>query len=325
MMDSSDHARLAAELPGWRGDENLSGKADGALLVLHEKSPGLSRVLSELPATQTLAAFQAYDPQQGYDHLRPMLRKLGATLVRRFGEQLTLHYGLALLATLIGSHEQRWREDPLQPDLEPYFIDSFHRILAAVARGGARSLMPDTDAFAKELAICLYRMIPAGGQLLEPAAVFPRRLLVGVPWRARISAACYLALKARGFRPFAAFHTDLFLRHRFTPAGFECTFRCLPAVFRSFPALKGAIGISWFLDPALRDISPELCFVREIAHSWGSVFVPVGPDENAEADALMLSPTRRALFEAGEYLPWIHAFVVSKGDILARAATRSAP
>lgn len=308
-----------ADLPGWRGNEALSDRAQSALHALHEKSPALSRVLLDIPLEQTLAAFEDHDARGGYDQLRPKLRQLSAALLERGAEPLALHYGLALLATLIAGHERRWRQAALDPQLEPCFIDSYHRILTAVARGGARSLMPDTDAFAKELAVCLYRLIPAGGQMLDPAATFPRRLLLGSPLGQRLRAARYLLFSARGHAPLAAFHMNLFLRHRFTPAGFECAFRLLPAVFRSFPALKGAVGISWTFDPALREISPELCFVRDIAREWGAVFVPAGREEASEPDALVLSPKRRALFEAGKYVPEIHAFVVSKADILARA------
>jgi hypothetical protein len=305
-------------LPGWRGAESLEGKADAALRSLLDKSPGLSRVLNDHPLAQTLANYRTYDALTGYSQLRPRLSELCATLVPRYGEQLTLRYGLALLAALIEDHPRRWPDGKLDAQLEPCFIDSYHRILTAVARGGATSLMPDTDAFAKELAICLHRLIPAGGQLVDPGGAFPRRLLIRRPTRDTLAAARYLLLNAGGFTPFAIFHTSLFQRHWFTPAGWEFTFRCLPAVFRSYPHLKGLLASSWFYDPLMRDISPELNFVREIPQRWGAVFVYVGPEPGADSDALLLSKYRRELFEAGKYTPQKYAFVVSKKDVLAR-------
>jgi hypothetical protein len=306
--------------PGWQGGEALAGKADTALARLLDKSPGLPQMLADHPPAATLATFGAYDTSAGYSQLRPRLRELSANFVPRYGEQLTLRYGLALLATLIGAHDESWRASALDAQLEPCFIDSFHRILSAVARGGASSLMPDTDAFAKELAICLYHLIPAGGQLVDPGAAFPRGLLVRRPTRGSLAAARYLLLNAGGFAPFAIFHTSLFQRHWFTPAGWEFTFRCLPAVFRTYPRLKGLLASSWFYDPVMRDISPELNFVREIPQRWGAVFVYVGP-EGADSDALLLSRQRRELFEAGRYTPQKYAFVVSRKDVLARAAS----
>jgi hypothetical protein len=296
----------------------LAGKADAALQTLQDKSPGLSQMLTSMPVAPALAAGGSYDARAGYGQLRPRLRELCATLTGRYGEQLTLHYGLVLLATLIADHEKRWRTSALEAQLEPCFIDSFHRILTAVARGGAQSLRLDTDAFAKELAICLYRVIPAGAQLVDPGAAFPRGLLVRRPTRATLAATGYLLLNARGFTPFAVFHTSLFQRHWFTPAGWEFTFHCLPAVFRSFPRLKGLLASSWFYDPALREISPELNFVQDIPRRWGGVFIQAGPEPGAASDALLLSRHRRELFEAGRYVPEKYAFVVSRQDVLAR-------
>ena len=306
------------ELPGWRGDEALAGKAAAALQTLHGKSPGLAQMLTNLPVAQALAAVGTYDAREGYAQLRPRLRELCATLTSPHGEQLALHYGLAMLATLIADHDRRWPTSALEAQLEPCFIDSFHRILTAVARGGAQSLRLDTDAFAKELAICLYRLIPAGGQLVDPGAAFPRGLLARRPTRETLAATGYLLFNARGFAPFALFHTSLFQRHWFTAAGWEFTFHCLPAVFRSFPRLKGLLAISWFCDPALREISPELDFVQDIPRRWGAVFLRVGPEPGANSDALLLSRHRRQLFEAGRYVPEKYAFVISRQDILAR-------
>jgi hypothetical protein len=315
-MEPSDMPHGPGGLPGWRGDEALAGKADAALQALHGKSSGLSQMLTDLPVAQALAAGGSYDAREGYGQLRPRLRELCATLTSRYGEQLALHYGLAMLATSIADHETRWRTSALEAQLEPCFIDSFHRILTAVARGGAQSLRLDTDAFAKELAICLYRLIPAGGQLVDPGAAFPRGLLVRRPTRETLAASRYLVFNVRGFAPLALFHTSLFQRHWFTAAGWEFTFHCLPAVFRSFPRLKGLIASSWFCDPALREISPELDFVQDIPRRWGAVFLDVGPEPGADSDALLLSRHRRQLFEAGRYVPQKYAFVVSRQDIL---------
>jgi hypothetical protein len=307
---------LPNELPGWRGQESLTGKAPAALRTLQDKSPGLSQLLADRPAQQALTTCSGYDPSDGYSQLRPRLRELSATLVAAYGEQLTMRYGLAMLATLIEDHESRWRQSALDPQLEPCFIDSFHRLLTAVARGGANSLNLDTDAFAKELAICLYRLIPAGGQLVDPGGKFPRRLLIQRPTRATLTAIRYLLLNAGGFTPFAMFHTSLFQRHWFTPGGWEFTFRCLPAVFRSYPQLKGLFASSWFYDPLLQDISPELNFVRDIPRRLGAVFVHVGPEVGADSDALVLSRHRRELYAAGKYTPEKYLFAVSKRDIL---------
>jgi hypothetical protein len=49
------------------------------------------------------------------------------------------------------------------------------------------------------------------------------------------------------------------------------------------------------------------------------VYVRVERDHSADSDALLFSPQRRELFEAGRYVPEIHLFVIAKRDILAHA------
>ena len=61
-----------------------------------------------------------------------------------------------------------------------------------------------------------------------------------------------------GFRPLGEFHTHERMRHFFTPDGWEYCFRRLPAVFRSYPALKGDFGGSWFFDPQAAEIT-QVC------------------------------------------------------------------
>ena len=284
------------------------------------KTPALRQALHDLPLQGTLERLVNYVPDGSYNQLKPALRELTATLVARFGEGTALRYGLMLLAARIREHDQWWDARRLDAEIEVEFIDSFHRILNAVARGGVSALMPDTDAYAKELAICLYRVIPAGGQLIDPAGGVPRRWFARWPTPTNLNLLRYVLFNARGFAPFAQFHTNLFQRRWFTPAGWEYAFRRMFAVFRSYPALKGLVGSSWFFDPALAAISPELDFVRAIPLRYGAVFVRVQRADSGGAGAFSLAPERRKLFETGQYDPQIYAFILSRRDILASVA-----
>lgn len=309
---------------GWRGDEPLDDKAEAARVALEEKTPGLTEVFEAVPLSRTLAEITTYDPTLGYSQLKARLRRLSQMLEARFGEQLAIRYGLALLADLIHNHERRWREHPLDSELKPEFVDSFHRILSAIARGGVLALKPDTDAYAKELAICLHRLIPAGGQMIDPGSGVPRRTFFRVPTLETVKAAFYVLFNAKGRVPFAEFHTNLFQRRWFTADGWEYSFRLMPSVFRAYPELKGLMGASWFFDPQLQKISPGLSFVREVPLRWGAVMVHVQRDADPDSSALTLSKERRELFERGKYVPNVYAFFLSKKDILAHISTRQA-
>lgn len=58
-----------------------------------------------------------------------------------------------------------------------------------------------------------------------------------------------------------------------------------------------------FYDPELAVVSPHLCYCRERLLERGAVMIRVGTSAFDIASATARSPTRRKLYEAGEYVP----------------------
>ena len=85
------------------------------------------------------------------------------------------------------------------------------------------------------------------------------------------------------------------------------------------------MGASWFFDPQLEFISPELDFVRATALRWGAVTAHVEREDSPGSGALSLSSHRRELYEKGEYVPEVHTFFLSRNDSLKHADSIQAP
>jgi hypothetical protein len=251
--------------------------------------------------------------------MKPSLAALDEELCNSFGERAALLVALATLLYLISTHESRWSEEGLDPQLKPEFIDSYHRILDAVERGGSSSLRMNRDNFAKDFAICSHRLIPGGGQLIDPAGGVERSILIRPPIRALPYKLWYLILGCHGFSPFAEFHTHERMRHLFTADGWEYCFRLLPAVFRSYPGLKGVCGASWFFDPQLCSITPSLSFVRDISKRWGGVIMRGTVRDGVTEDALSMGGRRQELHAEGKYYPVNYLMVAAKSRILRHA------
>jgi len=266
-----------------------------------------------------LTSLPAYDKSRPYRQLKPALAALDAELLSELGERGALSVALAMLLSLIETHESRWSRESLDPQLQPEFVDSFHRILDAVERGGASSMRMNHDMYAKDLAICLHRLIPAGGQLIDPGGGVPRSVLVRPPVTALVRKSWYLVATCGGFAPFAELHTHQRMRQFFTADGWEYCFRRLPAVFRSYPDLKGVFGSSWFFDPDLDRVSPSLSFVRAVSERWGGLIMREGQHPETTADALEMGGPRRDLYAQGKYHPTNYVMVAAKARILDRA------
>jgi hypothetical protein len=79
-------------------------------------------------------------------------------------------------------------------------------------------------------------------------------------------------------------------------------------------------GSAWFYDPALREISPRLAYLREVREAHGARNFRFGTGPDVVADALERSPTRRRLHAEGRYVPAAHYLVWLRADLLRWAA-----
>jgi hypothetical protein len=308
-------------LPRWRGGQPLDDRIARARAALIAFAGDAASVV-ERETINAREALPRYDVQRGYGQLKPALAAMETALTASYGERVAHCIGLGLLLDLVVSHERRWRADGLDAELKPDFVDSMHRILDVIERierGGTRSSRINNDNYCKELAICLHRLIPAGGQLIDPRSGVPRSLLVRPPLSSIPRKLGYVTVFCQGFKPFAEFHTHERMRHLFTPDGWEYCFRRLPAVFRSYPELKGIIAGAWFFDPQLETISPNLSFVREVPTRWGGIIVRESVVSSAMSGAFELSQHRRELYDRGLYQPTIYYLIAAKSRILKHA------
>jgi hypothetical protein len=317
-VDPRDVERAVA-LPRWRGLEPVGDRVAPVRESLLARAGPTTGLLDPAELEKRLERLPAYDRSRPYAQLKPFLAAADAELCHSYGERAALHVALGVLVHLIASHASRWANERLDPELRPEFVDSFHRILDAAERGGSSALRMNRDNYAKDLAICLFRLIPCGGQLVDPGAGVPRSILLRPPLASLPRKGWYLLVTCGGFVPFAELHTHERMRHLFTRDGWEYCFRRLPAVFRSYPRLKGVFGASWFFDPQLASISPALSFVRDVSERWGGLIVRDRPDAGATANALAMSEERRALHAQGRYRPINYFMVAAKSRILDRA------
>lgn len=118
----------------------------------------------------------------------------------------------------------------------------------------------------------------------------------------------YVRCNAR--RPWLQNHTESRWLDDFNPEGWDRMWRTAAALLKTRPRLAGAMGASWFYDPQLETVSPRLNYLRADPVAGGAWLVHQGPGEGHTERATATSPTRRALVEAGDYVPtsWLLAW-----------------
>jgi hypothetical protein len=115
---------------------------------------------------------------------------------------------------------------------------------------------------------------------------------------------------ARGWGPWLEVHTEARELSDFNEPGWDKAWMAAAAILRRRPELRGMIGSSWFYDPPLEVISPRLAYLRLNPTRNGAFMIHQGPGEIHTERAAASPGSRRALIEAGKYLPrsWIVAW-----------------
>jgi hypothetical protein len=114
-------------------------------------------------------------------------------------------------------------------------------------------------------------------------------------------------------------HTESRHTDDFTEQGWDRLWISAAAICRARPEIAGVIGSSWFFDPPLETISPRLTYLRANPMARGAFMVDQGPDQMHSDRAGATSPTRRALIEAGEYIPHSWLLAWPRGPLIAWA------
>jgi len=106
-----------------------------------------------------------------------------------------------------------------------------------------------------------------------------------------------------GLSPLYRIHTEIRYLKNYNEAGWDASYHKMSLLMRENPAIRGAIGTSWFYDPALEEISPRLAYLRKRPAENGAYLHYDGPGDIHTERATTSSETRRDLYEKGQYTP----------------------
>lgn len=172
------------------------------------------------------------------------------------------------------------------------------------------------ETFMKDLSCCSLRAIPVGGPwVVEKFGVGYKFLLKGL--RQFIGGIPFILFKTRGVTPFYVIHTSNRYLHVFNSTERNKCYIRVAELLKCNREMKGFLGSSWFIDPALETVSPRLAYLRKIPEENGAkVFLHLGVTESATKNALLKSDTRRKLYEEGKYIPRDYAVIWPRQEMI---------
>ena len=282
---------------------------------------GAPDLLQRYPLQAYIDALDHHGRWHRFWDFTPTARAQFNEMSAQFAAPIVETYHRLLLAHLI-AHAEKRPGDILPASVQPLVLESFDRILSAMERprGGYYSI--EVHLYRRDLAICRQKLIPCGSEVID------RNVRVGRNEVVRRGAVAVLR-QMQAYRqdffgplwPVYECHWDRRLIRYFTPAEFTASYRRAADMLKANPKVLALIsGQTWWYDPALRDLAPDMLFLREIPEAGGARFIRSDVENKVvTSDALAFSPERKALFEAGRYKPQVFSLVWRRRDLLAWA------
>jgi hypothetical protein len=117
------------------------------------------------------------------------------------------------------------------------------------------------------------------------------------------------------YKLYVVIHTADRQRSKFTPKHMTQGYHYIAELLELRKNLAGVYRASWFLDPALKTMSPRLAFLWELPCNNGAELVYLGL--NNEGKALEAAPARQQAYQQGDYLPRTFAYHWQRNDLIA--------
>lgn len=296
--------------------------------------PGLLR---KFPIAPYVAELQNNNPLFPYDPLSASLIGILDRIKSEFGSESIPLYHKISLCRLMRDFLANSHNDTLPPSVQQLYGLWFERVTQDFRTQPDSYYDIDRPLWPlrKDISVCSGRSIPVGGALVVERKLIARRTLIR---RAKQRQLKNNPEATQDFRTARTNPVDILTRlrnnpiargivqgvrrvlggydlcyvihtverdiHDFNAEQMNVAYRNIAKLLESDEHVWGVYRISWFLDPAVGDISPDMDFLASVPLNNGAEFHNGGPcsDEDIRK-ATMLSPDRSRLYESGEYTP----------------------
>lgn len=279
---------------------------------LERSHPGL---LEQFPPQRYIDELDALQTYGGYSRVPLAVSEWCARIAAAGSDTMDLYHRL-VLCTLIAAMDERRQFERLPTSIVSQCRIEFNRVLSQIDTTRAGFYLPGNDLFAKDLALCRGKLLPCGAELVDVMSGVPRRLALSGGMMQAFRVASFFCARLRGFRPLYEMHLDPRALSQFTPHGWDRCYLRIADLLELNPRIRGVFGSSWWFDPEVERITPDIGFLRHRPLGGGAQIFRVGPDEAAVRNATKFSRVRKELYEQGAYAPTNYLMVWARDDLL---------
>jgi hypothetical protein len=273
-------------------------------------------LLNRYPVADYVHTLDSSDPLRGYGYAPPLTRKWCGEIEAAGGSSALESYHQLVLVHLITDFKSRIKGLRVPNSILTLLAVSHQRILAQLEKAENNFYLHGNELFCKDLALCRLKLLPCGSELVDVYSGVPRRILFQGDLQQFVCCTRFFLVRGSGFRPWYESHWDRRLIRSFTSQDYDQCYLRIADLLELNPEIKGMMGSSWWFDPALESISPNLSFLRKVPLDHGAQLFRVGTSAASTQAAIHLSAERRRRYDSGRYLPTIYMLAWDRKDLL---------
>lgn len=277
-----------------------------------------SDILCKFPISDYLCDVKSH---LGYGRLSRLRRKSAPRRVFRKiiseydAPVVSLYLKLAISCAITESLELL-KQKNLPCDIVHLYHEWFEKVLDEFSTHPDDYYHHGCYSYVMDVKVCTLTDIPVGGAWLVKITRVGLRPFIHGGFRQCLDYLQFLAFKAGGFKPFCVIHTVPRFLCRFNREEMDLSYLRIAEYMKLYPHIKGVYRRSWFLDPKLDTISPELAYLRQVPQQNGAKVFNAGSKKRDIKHATSMSLVRKKLYAQGKYLPTGHAYVWPRKEFL---------
>lgn len=209
-------------------------------------------------------------------------------------------------------------------DLTPNIIDCYHEAFEKFMtkiennRFAEEFYRFDDNRYLKVQSVCALHSLPLNPFIIDRDRL-SLRFLFSSGLKQFFAGLNLVLFRMKGVSPVYKIHTnqlDLDAMKHFNRNGWTNMFMNLAVLLEEVKDIKAVCGTSWFLDPELINVSPELSYINSLMHDMNAFIFGFRTDKQSVKNALFMNPKRQKLFNEGSYIPRKHLIVILRKDLL---------
>jgi hypothetical protein len=285
------------------------GRVNKLKKSLAEQIHALSEnLLTKFPIDQYIVYLEHYPRFSSYRYVSSDIENYCNNIIKNSSEEvLELYHELVLLSLIVAANEKLKTKELPEP-VKRLYNTNFERITRRIeinAYPPGYYTYPQ-DKFLKDLGVCSLRMIPTGVRKIHLGSLPAREFLFKGGCLQFLRGVALIVYELGGVKPVYHGHLD---SHdpdsiaEFSFDGWIRHYKIVAEMLEMNKEIKGLIGRSWYYDPQLKKVSPELSYLGEMVTENGGKLFYVGSNSEAVKNATLMSTNRSRLYNEGEYLP----------------------